>query len=107
MRRRLLLLVPFLVAACDQAPSAPGGTTTTRFLLTDAPFPYERLARADVYVAAVAVTFAGDTNTLVTVAEPRRRIDVMAQQTQRAFEVGGAELPGGVFPWVRLVSVSH
>ena len=102
MRRRLLLLVPFLVAACDQAPSAPGGTTTTRFLLTDAPFPYERLARADVYVAAVAVTFAGDTNTLVTVAEPRRRIDVLALQNGRAIELGAADLPAGVITSVRL-----
>ena len=104
MRRRLWLLVPLVVVSCDQAPSAPAGPATTRFLLTDAPFPYERLARADFYIKAVTVILASDTLTPVTVAEPRRRIDVLALQNGIAAELGETELPAGeIITGVRLV----
>src|SRR5678815_72603 len=66
---------------------APGDNNTgsTRTLLTDAPFPYDRVARVDLYVVSVSGSLSPDTGAtaggnFVTLATPNRRINVLALQ---------------------------
>jgi len=54
--RRLRLTLPFLLLAfpaCQDVSTEPtpdGTTGTSRVLITDDPFPYERVARVDLYI---------------------------------------------------------
>jgi hypothetical protein len=63
---------------------------STHVLLTDGPFPYDRIARVDLYVVSVS-------------ASPNRRINVLALQNGATDELGTAALPTGVINAVRMV----
>jgi len=77
----------------------PGDSSTT-FLLTDSPFPYDLLARVDIYVEEVAVSVTADTGTIqdstgaefVTAVAPHRRINVLDLQHGAVDTLGGAKL---------------
>ncbi len=102
-----LLLLPAL--ACndgDDGPTAPiAGTTRT--LITDAPFPFHRVARVDLYVVNVSASLAPDTGSaaggFVTLATPRRRINLLALQNGATDELGTVTLPTGAITAVRMV----
>jgi len=104
---RAALIVLLVACACsDQPGQAPEDGPRTRVLLTDAPFPYERVARVDLYVVSVSGSLSADTSsagTFVTLAAPNRRINLLALQNGLTDELGGAELPPGVMTAVRLV----
>jgi hypothetical protein len=60
--------------------SAPEANAT-RTLLTDAPFPYDRVARVDLFIVSVSASLSPDTGSaavFVTLAAPNRRINVLA-----------------------------
>jgi hypothetical protein len=64
MRTKTLLATVAVVAlaACSEKPtSASGSTGMIRILLTDAPFPYDQVARVDVYIVRVAASVSADT----------------------------------------------
>src|SRR5262245_58190136 len=73
----------------------PGSSGTTRTLLTDAPFPYDRVARVDLYVVSVSGSLSPDTSAtaggnFMTLASPNRRINVLALNGGLTDELGQA-----------------
>jgi len=93
------------LAACGGG-AGPAGDKTTRVLLTDAPFPFDRVQRVDVYVMSVSGSLSADTSAsgdFVTLASPNRAIDLLALQGGVTDELGALELPEGIITAVRLV----
>ena len=91
--RRTLGLQTLIVAAiavstatCDLSTTPPvNAATATRTLLTDNPFPYDRVARVDLYVVSVSASLSADTSAtaggdFMILATPNRRINVLALQ---------------------------
>jgi len=98
-------LLVLLVACSDRTSPGPAGGNTTRVLLTDDPFPFDRVERVDVYVVSVSGSLTPDTSTagsVVTMATPNRTIDLLALQNGVTDELGALELPEGVITAVRL-----
>jgi hypothetical protein len=78
----------------------------TRIYLTDAPFPYHRVARVDLWVVSVSGTFSEDTSvngSFFTLAAPNRRINVLALQNGLHDELGSVAIPSGIITAVRMV----
>jgi hypothetical protein len=96
----------YLVSCSDGGSHDPEGENTTRVLLTDAPFPFDRVERVDVHVVSVSGSLSADTSaggSFVTLATPNRKINLLALQNGVAEELGALELPEGVITAVRLV----
>jgi hypothetical protein len=106
---RLLSYAPILTAlvACgDSGPQDAGGTGSTRVILSDAPFPFDRVARVDLYIVSVSGSLSPDTSAagdFVTLAAPHRSIDLLALQNGAFDELGRVDLPSGIITAVRLV----
>jgi hypothetical protein len=106
---RFLSYVPMLTAlvSCgDSGPQDTGGTGSTRVLLSDAPFPFDRVARVDLYIVSVSGSLSPDTSaagTFVTLASPHRSINLLALQNGVFDELGRLDLPPGIITAVRLV----
>jgi Domain of unknown function (DUF4382) len=94
-------------ATCtDAAPGPRAAANATRVLLTDGPFPYNRIARVDLYVVSVSASLTPDTGSsagFTTLVTPNRRINVLALQKGATDELGTAALPTGVITAVRMV----
>jgi uncharacterized protein DUF4382 len=118
VRRPSLALLSALAAVLGLGCSEHGRGVTqtgqggsTHVLLTDDPFPYERLARVDLYIVSVAASLTADTGLLgdstgsnfVTLARPARRFDILALQGGATAELGSVDLPPGAYKAVRLV----
>src|SRR5215210_4304841 len=99
-----------IIVACSETPLEPhftGGGPTT-FRLTDAPFPYDKVSRVDVYVVKVQASWAGDTsaaatNDFVTVADVNRKINLLALTGGLSDELGTANIPKGAIKAIRLI----
>jgi hypothetical protein len=101
----LAALLLSLVACGDGNGPDPGGANTTRVLLTDAPFPFDRVQRVDVYVVSVSGSLSADTSAagnFVTLATPNRTIDLLGLQNGVTDELGALTLPEGIITAVRL-----
>ena len=54
--------VALFTATCGETPMSPPDVgNTTHTLLTDSPFPYDRVSRVDLYVVSVSASLAADT----------------------------------------------
>lgn len=90
LQRFIALSVLLGVTACSDPdpipdPEDPLPWTATSILLTDTPFPYDLVARADLFIVRVAVgTDSGSTGAgctgAIEVAAPNRTIDLLALQ---------------------------
>ena len=113
MKRNLLLacVIAGATGACyeDDSPSAPERTgATTKVLLTDAPFPFDSIARVDIYVVSVAASTedtvaSPGTMTWVTLAEPKRRFNLLELQQGNTSELGQTQAPAGHYRSVRVI----
>lgn len=104
--RRLALLPLLALFGCDSGPQDPADAGSTRVLLSDAPFPFDRVARVDVYVVSVSGSLSPDTSasgSFVTLATPHRSINLLALQNGVSDELGRLDLPPGIITAVRLV----
>jgi hypothetical protein len=110
LRHRQLPVIGALlltVLSCgDVTVGTSGGATST--LLTDAPFPFDRVARVDLYVVSVSASLTPDTSSsqagaFFTLATPNRRINVYALQNGIVDELGTTTLPAGPITAVRMV----
>jgi hypothetical protein len=105
--RLYLLALSFLAVACgDDDGNAPNSSRQTKILLTDAPFPFDRVDRVDVYIVSVSGSLSPDTLTpgnFITLATPNRRINLLDLENGVTDELGALELPEGVITAVRLV----
>ena len=93
-------------ATCKNSNGVDIGDGVTRTLLTDAPFPYDRVARVDLYIVSVAASLKADTSSagsFVTLASPNRRINVLALQNGLTEQLGQVTLPTGAINAVRMV----
>jgi hypothetical protein len=111
-RRSVILVATALAALSCGGDGAVGpdsnDTGTTRTLLTDAPFPYDRVARVDLYVVSVSGSLSPDTSAtaggnFMTLATPKRRINVLALNGGLTDELGRASLPKGTITAVRMM----
>lgn len=99
------------LAACfgstthDEFPPSGGPTT---FRLTDAPFPYDRVARADIFVVRVLANWGADTSSaaagaFATVATVNRKIDLLSLESGLSELLGTSNIPKGAIKAIRLV----
>jgi hypothetical protein len=77
-------------------------------LLTDAPFPFDRVSRVDLFVVSVSASLNPDTSataggSFFTLATPNRRINVLGLQNGVTDELGKADVPAGAITAVRMV----
>jgi len=103
--RHTVALLVLLVACSDRSSPGPTGEKTTRVLLTDDPFPFDRVERVDLYVVSVSGSLTADTSatgSFVTMATPNRAIDLLALRNGVTDELGALELPEGIITAVRL-----
>jgi hypothetical protein len=116
MARTVLAAVGALtLAACGEQIGGPDGSaasdSVTTFLLTDGPFPYDEVARVDVYIESVAVSITADTGTIrdssgaefITAAEPHRQVNLLDLQHGTVDTLGVTRLPAGDYRSLRLV----
>jgi hypothetical protein len=109
MRRIMLVPVLTLAAAwagCTDNSGPPDGMSRARVLLTDAPFPFDAVKRADIYVVSVAAATSADTSggaEWVTIAEPHKRFDLLALQDGATTLLGQGDVPAAQYAAVRLV----
>ena len=100
-------LIALGVVTCDDHVVEPLNGNLTRTLLTDAPFPYSRVARVDVYVVSVSASLSPDTGStasgFVTLATPNRRINLLNLQNGATDELGTVRLPSGAVTALRMV----
>lgn len=101
-----LVLLIVATATCagpdplSRDPEAPLPSTATSILITDTPFPYDLVARADLFIVRVAVgTDSGSTGSscsgAVEVAAPNRTIDLLALQHGTTALLDTITLPAG------------
>lgn len=109
-----LLTVTVLALACykdDSGPASPNGNgkPLTNILLTDAPFPFDSVARVDVYIVSVDVSTEPDTAgsadsvPWTNVAAPHRQINLLDLQQGDTALLGGKEIPAGQYRAVRVI----
>ncbi len=85
----------------------PPSDGLTRVLLTDAPFPFDQVARVDVFIVSVGAASTFDTLTAddpwITIAEPYSSYNLLDLQSGTTTIVGEAMLPAGMYQAVRVV----
>ena len=97
------------LAACytETTTGLYGNGPVTTVELTDAPFPYDSVARVDIYIVSIAVRNEPDTSNTgtgwLTVAEPHRRFDLIALSGGVTDTLGGSVVPPGEYRAVRMV----
>jgi hypothetical protein len=89
-------------SGCTMSSSDPvvGGTGNVSVLLTDSPFPFDLVSRADLYVVSVSAgTDSGTTGGACTnahvIATPNRTYDLLALQRGTTATLANAALPPG------------
>ncbi len=107
---RLAAVAALSLAACYTETTTGIGSQNGRLTtieLTDSPFPYDSVARVDIYIVSIAVRNDPDTTGTasgwVTVAQPNRRFDLIALSGGATDTLGGAVIPAGDYRAVRMV----
>lgn len=113
MRRARLALALGLaaLAACSSTEIGPGAGPDqdgkTSVLLTDAPFPFDGIARVDIHVREIALSTSLDTSDAapewVVVSSPDRTFNLLDLQNGATALLGEAVIPPGQYRAVRLV----
>jgi hypothetical protein len=103
-----ILALAVALASVTCADRSTGTGTEIRTLLTDAPFPYDRIARVDLYVVSVSASHSTDTaavtpGVFITLATPNRRLNVLDLQNGVTQELGKTTFFPGVITAVRMV----
>ncbi len=97
------------LAACDASETGPGGPSgdgRTAVFLTDAPFPFDRIARVDIHISEIGLSPQADTTQgppgWITVAEPDRTFNLLDLQNGTTALLGEADVPPGQYRAVRV-----
>ena len=107
--RRYAATAALALAACYTETTTSVDTLghLTTVELTDSPFPYDSVARVDIYIVSIAVRNAPDTSTSgtgwITVAEPRARFDLIGLSGGVTDTLGGSVVPPGDYGAVRMI----
>jgi hypothetical protein len=103
---RILGAAAIVIAAvsCTDTTITPSGHT--QVLLTDSPFPYDGVARVDVFVeevdASQSVDTSGTGSNWVTIAQPAQAFNLLELQRGSTALLGSSELPAGEYRAVRM-----
>ena len=96
------------LAACNTSeigPSGPGEGRTAVFL-TDAPFPFDVIARVDIHISEIGLSPQADTSQgppgWITVARPDRTFNLLDLQNGTTALLGEADVPPGQYRAVRV-----
>jgi hypothetical protein len=106
---RLATCAALVLAACyaEDTVGVLSRTSQTTAEITDAPFPYDSVARVDLFVVSIAVRAGPDTTNTgsgwITVAEPARRFNLIALSGGVTDTLGGSIVPAGQYKAVRMV----
>jgi len=103
-RTLAFLLLPLLGACTNDG--TVGRTGHTRVLLTDSPFPYDRIARVDVHIVRVQVAASADTvnpQAWTTLVEPKRTVNLLELQSGQTTLLGETAVNANTVGAVRLV----
>ena len=94
------------LGACENSGVDPTAAPVTSVLLTDAPFPFDRVARVDVYVVSLQAAENADTGAaqagLVAIVAPRRRFNLLELQAGATVSLGDTTIPAALFRSVKL-----
>ncbi|MGH7578664.1 MAG: DUF4382 domain-containing protein [Gemmatimonadales bacterium] len=97
------------LAACTTSeigPAGPPGDGKTAVLLTDAPFPFDRIARVDIHIVEIGLSPQADTSQgppgWITVASPDRLFNLLDLQNGTTALLGEADVPPGQYRAVRV-----
>ena len=108
MKRCALALGLAGLAGCMSSEIGPDpqGQGTTAVFLTDAPFPFDRIARVDIHVTEIALSTTADTSEgapdWVVVASPDRTFNLLELQNGSTALLGRAVVPPGRYRAARL-----
>lgn len=108
MRSSILLGLALCTAlACDSTTTTTSAAGGTKVLLTDGPFPYDRIARVDVHIVRVQVAASADTSdpnqAWTTIVEPNRTINLLDLQAGKTTLLGESTVEASTVGAVRLV----
>lgn len=96
-----------VMAGCSRETTrVSGGDNLTHILLSDAPFPFDRIARADMYIVSVSASITADTGagtSFVTLVEPHRRYNLLELQNGTTADLGSLHLAAGPITAVRVI----
>lgn len=106
--KRFVFLVAVLAAAgaCYHSDAYGPAGGTTRVFVTDDPFPYDTVARVDVYIESIAINSSADTSATadwMTVATPNRLVNLLDFQNGKAELLDSTVVPAGDYAAVRVV----
>jgi hypothetical protein len=97
---------PMACTSYETGPGGPAGEGKTAVFLTDAPFPFDRIERVDIHIAAIALSPQADTSEglpeWVTVAHPERTFNLLDLQNGTTALLGEADVPPGQYRAVRV-----
>jgi hypothetical protein len=109
LRLALAMALATGLAACNASEIGPSGLPVegrSSILLTDAPFPFDRIARVDVHIDEIALSPQADTSEgapgWVSVASPNRVFNLLDLQNGVTALLGEAEVPPGQYRAVRV-----
>lgn len=117
MKRSLILaaVAAAFVAACDST-STPEGMGSVRVQLTDAPFPFDSVAKVEIHVVRIdarlqdpdsatvaAVDDDDNTDGWFVLARPGKVFELLALRGGKLADLGTAVLPVGTYNGLRLV----
>jgi len=114
--RKLAAGLMLVAAACSDGSIGGSGTGNTKVYLTDDPFPFDSIARVDVYVVRIEASTSLDTSNAagsqgwVTVAEPQKAFNLLDFSQGTTALAGEADIPAGSYRAIRLTintSLSH
>ena len=111
MRPHLLLAAALLAAsACGGTSGNPtvGGNTNVQVLLTDSPFPFDKVARADLFIVSVSAgsdsgSGGSDCTGATLIAKPNKRFNLLALQRGATALIGEGNLSAGSYGAVCVV----
>jgi len=99
-------LVAIMGVSCADVDNGGPQTGNTQILLTDAPFPYEDIAKVEVHINSVDASADADTSNGLgnweTIAAPDRVFDLLQLQRGETAVLGDADLPAGTYRAIRL-----
>lgn len=101
----IALLAPGIGCYTDEALAPAGAPVATRVFITDAPFPFASVAAVEVYVVEIAASTQSDTSAgadWVTLAEPRRRFELLSLQQGDTALLGAGDLVPAEYRGIRL-----
>ncbi len=90
----------------ETGPAGPQGEGKTAVFLTDAPFPFDLIARVDIHISEIGLSPQADTSQgppgWITVARPDRSFNLLDLQNGATALLGEADVPPGQYRAVRV-----